>query len=63
MDPLLLTIIIGFGLVFCGFLLGKGPWSRLGEATILKTLYDEKLLDPNTVVSHFTKKIESQVKK
>lgn len=63
MDPLIQTIVIGAVLVFCGFLLGKGPWSRIGEANLLKILYEEKLLDPHTVVKHFTDKVQASIKK
>lgn len=60
MDPLIATLLLGGGLLFCGFLLGKNVWIRYGEAATLKLLYDEKLLDPKVVVDHFTKKPTAQ---
>lgn len=57
MDPLFSTILFGSGLLVCGFLLGKGPWTRAAEANIMKVLYDEKLLVPHEVVAHFTAKL------
>lgn len=56
MDPLISTVLFGFGFLICGFLLGKGPWMKLGEKSALTVLYDEKLLVPEDVIKHFLEK-------
>jgi hypothetical protein len=53
MDPLTQTILIGAGLLACGYILGRVDGHRRGADEVMKELIASKLVEPVDVLRHY----------
>lgn len=53
MDPFTQTVLIGAGLVVCGYILGRGDGHRRGADEVMKELIASKLVEPVDVLRHY----------
>lgn len=52
-DPIFLTMVIGSGLLFCGYLIGRSSGWRAGADGIMNELIESKLVDPARVLNYY----------
>lgn len=53
MDPFTQTILVGTGLVICGYILGRGDGHRRGADEVMKELIESKLIDTREVLNFY----------
>jgi hypothetical protein len=53
MDPFTQTVLVGAGLVICGYILGRGDGHRRGADEVMKELIESKLVEPVDVLRHY----------
>ena len=53
MDPFTQTVLVGAGLVVCGYILGRGDGHRRGADEVMKELIESKLVEPVDVLRHY----------
>jgi hypothetical protein len=53
MDPFTQTILIGAGLLACGYILGRADGHRRGSDEVMRELIASKLVEPVDVLRHY----------
>jgi len=53
MDPFTQTVLVGAGLVVCGYILGRGDGHRRGYDDVMKELIASKLIEPVDILRHY----------
>ncbi len=53
MDPFTQTILVGTGLVACGYILGRSDGWRRGFDDVMKELVASKLVEPVDILRHY----------
>jgi hypothetical protein len=53
MDPFTQTVLVGVGLVVCGYILGRGDGHRRGSNQVMQELIASKLIEPVDILRHY----------